>query len=1820
SFVTNNIDHVQHNDNQVTNQDIQLINIIETNITKDYYQPLSFDQKQQEQNEQSIVIEQINNIQNYQDVIEDLIHLVEKEQEQLNNETVMDVLAKSSTTSVEINNNNNDDEKKKVLEEEQNDDKNTINPFSFFFSSNIPNTIVIDDCTGNIITPIVNNNNNEKETENEKNRSKKEEQSSPNEPKVLFVVNNGNMSDDLKYSGVIIEDLHEDEDETIAAKKTTPTDYILCDDDDKISLSTTKKQRPLPFNTVLSCYEKALSNVTFDELSTSSATASPLLMKSSSLGDCIKPLTISARPEDDPIAQRALRRFEERMKAAVAAKGSLNQSDLLAKGKSSWSGTLTTPRKSLDNLFKNEQLSVCPTSSMVRSDEPIVVDSYIRPRRNLFDNSDKVGLDYPKPLNLISSSSFNQRLSLNDGQTLDNTSKKEDDNAEQQATVNINNEDDKQELDSIRQRKSSLSLLDTMSVESGLGISNDISTLTDSERSLENSITENSVSTNSSLNTIMSNSNNTDTMITSTASLILNESPPPQPSSSLIQPLAPYRLQLEGRRRLNTLDRIKERRQSKENNIDDTHSSIESSVSQLQSEYTIKPEELQDPIIRRALERFDEKSRTLAQSKSMNYDDIQDPITRRALTRLESNFKRTNIFPPSLPPTNPSSFVQMDHTQDRIPVDTGWYTNSYTMGTLQPQSTIADDSLSYNNHNRTSRCPTDNGNNKTTYVSVHQRFCASSDNDQQQSLAERDIPVLRVPTHPVYVSSSQQQQQQQPTSQEERSQPIIQNSSLRQRSRSEDMLSTKQLELTIGQTSNIDLDNENDSSHEIQKTTSSSVNNDERQLIRNRSSDNLQSSSELVTNPNDKFLLPRSMITSLESNFVRTTESSLHYATPTKSYSAYSCEYTRPHRNLLTTDSTTTQPTAAIASEKVSPRNTTDYLERSSSASSQRSQPSIPQNYQTANANNQQSHPPSQYNNTYNNNNHSSNFQQQPQQYYPTSQSSSAFAPIRQTQSNDYYSREPSYGNVGSMYNTSSSTYSDDPIVRRALERFNSQMQNSMISSTNHNTYPYREPYSSRNYDTNSQMTRDYYGGTNNFPYDHNSYNRSGYDTWSGGRSVAPPLPQSTSNYQSIIARRRQLRNDDTSITDSSGSEVGGGYNSSVFAEGDQRYHYGNTTSADIQPPIPPRFIRRDFRSEEQLLEPQFHRYLSEDFLDQNENVNNNNNNSAYIHHAYPATITNTNTGFRPIDVNDYQHQQYHHNQVQDYNDQQPNDITTYINSGMSSNINTNNNNNSDLLRDRAQSTSSTTSSDSLNTRRMIRPNNIRTIPTTQASNRQSTNLPIKLTNGRKQFNGNEQQQQTINKSLPTVEQNFTNRQSGRITPNYNGSSVVGDSVFHRLAYTGTKASLSKSNSTSCSNLLSKGGAQQSILKAREIDFDDTCSTITVNDNETTLSSINSNESNSKQQSQQSSQSQSQQQQQQSKCQRSRSVDGRARGRTAQARINRADNDENSSSTTDDNNTNSKIRVESKFTNNSNMNGNGRFGNGYVHINNINNGVGRTTLMNRAAPERSAVLTKRTQSGLNLNSRNNNTTINNRMRSSNSNLLDDSTNDTIDVELQSECNERGENDENQIDNNLFETSQNAGELYQPKILSARNIPIRNNIQQSLSSSSITTGYNNRNRSSLERRDSNISISDTNKLQKRVEIDRILSPNSHRRNIPVSVFVPAKTEKRPAPAPPQQQQQSTQISSSQSTDNSINFNQQYSPAMLTNGNNSYYSDDRLITSKPPPTPGVKSSIIPNSSSLSNFNNGGLDSTKQQQHDSKKMNVFERLFRGNKKKLE
>lgn len=314
--------------------------------------------------------------------------------------------------------------------------------------------------------------------------------------------------------------------------------------------------------------------------------------------------------------------------------------------------------------------------------------------------------------------------------------------------------------------------------------------------------------------------------------------------------ITPYRFQIEGRRRLNTHERMREHRKSREelNTTDDK-------FQQIKNDYTLKPEEVQDPIIRRALERFDEKNRTLAQTKSMNYDEIQDPITRRALMRLESNLKRTI---PSTPPTINNS------NENR-------YTESYTLGSLQPTN------------DRLSRYNTDSSqssllNNKTKYVSVHQHYCTPSSNEPLDLAVtnEQDIPVMRVPTQPIYLTSNNQ--------------PLT----LRQRSRSEDMLTSK--DLIIGQTTNLD---------DVDTTTTTASTSG--QLQRNRSSNEIA-----VNEPN--FHLPNSLIKTLEPNFVRTTESSVSYATPTQTYSAYSCEYTRPRRNPLVTTETTKQESYQLPS------------------------------------------------------------------------------------------------------------------------------------------------------------------------------------------------------------------------------------------------------------------------------------------------------------------------------------------------------------------------------------------------------------------------------------------------------------------------------------------------------------------------------------------------------------------------------------------------------------------------------------------------------------------------------------------------------------------------------------------------------------------------------------------------------------------------------------------------------------------------------------------------------------------------------------------
>jgi hypothetical protein len=345
-----------------------------------------------------------------------------------------------------------------------------------------------------------------------------------------------------------------------------------------------------------------------------------------------------------------------------------------------------------------------------------------------------------------------------------------------------------------------------------------------------------STSTNSSLNTVISC------------------------SSTEQQSLTPYRLQLEGRRRLNTLERIRERHQNHELNgahqppPPPSHQQL-----QFRNEYTVKPEDLQDPIIRRALERFDEKSRSLAQTKTATYDEIQDPITRRALMRLDTNLKRTI---PSNPP--PSTNTDSNET---------WYTNSYTLGSLQS-----------NNDTRFTRYPESSlpptSNQKPSHVSIHQRFCSTSSSDLAELSPnntlvtnDQDIPVMRVPIQPVYVTSNNHPQ-----------------TSFRQRSRSEDMLSSR--DLSIGQTANLD-------------------DNEIAPLQRNHSSDDLQQQEVSFTNETDSSL-SNTILKTLDPNFVRSAETSVNYATPTKTYSGYSCEYTRPHRN---------QSINSPKSELLSPRN-----------------------------------------------------------------------------------------------------------------------------------------------------------------------------------------------------------------------------------------------------------------------------------------------------------------------------------------------------------------------------------------------------------------------------------------------------------------------------------------------------------------------------------------------------------------------------------------------------------------------------------------------------------------------------------------------------------------------------------------------------------------------------------------------------------------------------------------------------------------------------------------------------------------------------------
>lgn len=114
-----------------------------------------------------------------------------------------------------------------------------------------------------------------------------------------------------------------------------------------------------------------------------------------------------------------------------------------------------------------------------------------------------------------------------------------------------------------------------------------------------------------------------------------------------------------------------------------------------------------------------------------------------------------------------------------------------------------------------------------------------------------------------------------------------------------------------------------------------------------------------------------------------------------------------------------------------------------------------------------------------------------------------------------------------------------------------------------------------------------------------------------------------------------------------------------------------------------------------------------------------------------------------------------------------------------------------------------------------------------------------------------------------------------------------------------------------------------------------------------------------------------------------------------------------------------------------------------------------------------------------------------------------------------------------------------------------------------------------------------------RTSRRTDDNRVLSPTGQRRNVPVSVFSPAKLDnKRPAPAPPtmnyESQQQTSYLSRTSSNEQELN-----SSSNNNNNNNNRKSTGNL---------------------LNEYSSHSTD-----KHDNtKKMNVFERLFRGNKKK--
>ncbi|UJR15369.1 hypothetical protein I4U23_002317 [Adineta vaga] len=1423
---------------------------------------------------------------------------------------------------------------------------------------------------------------------------------------------NTNENEEL-YKKVEIEEIPDDEEEIVSKQNVDliePTDYILTDDEPKKSKQSSPSQSnstniaddTVKFDNVFTCYEKAMSKVV-DKYDDSSEP---------SIASAKQSLVTNQEPANDPIALRALQRFEERMNAVSSNKTSKDDTNpLVPKGKSSWSTSLSTSRKSLENLLKDEDQQLrftavssgdeIKTGSTLSSSQ---ANSHIRPRKTFDDSS----LNYGTILNLYSTKNSTTDKINHDDQKSDK---------EQQPSTIIDN-DDKRIVDNNS----------TIDVDSTKDQQNE-----EKQQELVNeSINSNGINLeneedNSNLIPSVPNDDDDDSKISSSFDAIISQSSTTEQSG-----FTPYHFQIEGRRRLNTVERMRERQSRESSDAPEQQQQQQQQYSQIQHEYTLKPEEVQDPIIRRALERFDEKNRTLAQTKSVNYDEIQDPITRRALMRLESNLKR------SIPPPPPPLPATIDSNEN-------WYTESYTLGSLQPTS---DRVSRYTDSSQLSTL-----NNKAKYMSSHQRYGTSADPPELSTshnfnrITEQNIPVMRVPAQPIYVTSSnlsekQDQQQQQPLS-------------LRQRSRSEDMLASK--DLTIGQTTNLD---EVDTSNQLQ---------------RNRSSNEIALKESNIH-------LPNTLIKTLEPHFVRTTESSVTYATPTQSYSAYSCEYTRPRRNVGVTSSETSAGTFNSETNQLPPRYpVTNDIQHAATY-----RPSIENQYQT--------------------------------------QPSSAFAPVRSaatttTGTHNYYSQQalstPSYGSFYTSNNPNQTQYSEDPIVRRALERFNSQVQNSLLSTS-------------------------HYLPTNNY----SSHQGTFQDNWPNSNRSTLMTTSTSSNssaggYQSIIGRRRQTRHDDLSSSSMEHPSVGDAYSSSIFNNS-----YSSTNQymnmPDEPPAIPPRFRRENHRTDD--INDQYRRHSIDEYHSENININNNNNNivaqhthprETFIHHAYPATITNS-TGFRPIDI-------HYNQQYEFYNHLSPEQ---------------------DDLQDHIHSPSSVHSSDSSKQQqqqqRPIRPSQIRA----PMSNFHRLPPPSVTVRTSTQQNGRKVNEQMLSNKISPDDSQSSFGQSIQ-----NNGNVSGDSVFHRLAYTGTKASLSKSSSNSCSNLLNKTSAQgpSNHLKSCEIELDESTNVIDTNDNSEQISALTG------------------------KCQRSKSVDGRARLKIVQARSNNNQmiNDHDENDFDDD----PKSVPSSKF----------------IPINGRRDGPPPRVPLASTSGYRTSSL-KRPTNGTNIVYNKDSPGI--RTQSYNGGVLES--------ENQQQEIENDENISYNNDNYQQKTVENRTRTAIPVHRYTTNngtITATNHIQPSLSTSSVSTTTSRIKPPtmipvSLEKRDSNSSTTDITRTPRRTDEQRRSSPPNQRRNVPVSVFSPAKLDnKRPAPAPPtytyESQQQLSYPVRIPTTD-----------TVYSSKSNEHEIETKISSTNSDPTTSTANMI--NEFTISTDKHDNTTNNNNPITNNKKMNVFERLFRGNKKK--